>query len=230
MYEVTKLATMKHIETVRNYMDIIVIELLKLYNPIMIDKVNNFDDMSDKNLIDMLMISICDLKKCPITTKHVTEHYLRHNHNIPDKITFVITELLHKAERHDQSKLYNPEAKIFDIYTPKLKNTTYGSDEYKTYLKEMQVALDHHYNNNPHHPEYYTKGIEGMSILDLIEMLLDWKAATLRHDDGDIFKSIEINQKRFNYDDTMKQLFINTIFFIDEKNNHLIYEKSGFKN
>lgn len=58
-------------------------------------------------------------------------------------------------------------------------------------------------------------GILGMSLLDLIEMLCDWKAATLRHDDGDIRKSIEINQKRFGYSDELKTIFLNTLGLIE---------------
>ena len=53
---------------------------------------------------------------------------------------------------HDQSKLHSPEKEIFDEYTPKLAETTYGSEEYKTHLEEMKVALNHHYSKNRHHP------------------------------------------------------------------------------
>jgi len=59
------------------------------------------------------------------------------------------------------------------------------------------------------------KGILGMSLLDLVEMLCDWKAATLRHNDGDIRKSIEINQKRFGYSDELKAIFLNTLPLIE---------------
>lgn len=54
-------------------------------------------------------------------------------------------------------------------------------------------------------------GIRGMSLLDLVEMLCDWKAATMRHLDGDIGRSIEINQKRFGYTDEMKAILQNTV-------------------
>lgn len=112
---------------------------------------------------------------------------------------------------HDDSKLKSPEKEIFDEFTPKLKDCTYGSEEYKTYLKEMKVALDHHYEENRHHPEHFKNGISGMTLVDLCEMISDWKAASLRHADGDIIKSIEINQKRFGYSDDLKQILINTI-------------------
>lgn len=53
--------------------------------------------------------------------------------------------------------------------------------------------------------------ISQMTLLDLTEMLCDWLAASERHDDGDIFKSIELNQKRFGYSDEMKAILLNTL-------------------
>lgn len=82
-------------------------------------------------------------------------------------------------------------------------------------LAEIKPALEHHYANNTHHPEFYPDGIRGMSLLDLVEMLCDWKAATLRHADGDIRKSIEINQSRFKYSDELKQVLLNTLPVIE---------------
>ena len=53
-----------------------------------------------------------------------------------------------------------------------------------------------------------------MNLLDIIEMLCDWKAATKRHNNGNIIKSIEQNQKRFRYSNELKQIFLNTIYFL----------------
>jgi hypothetical protein len=52
--------------------------------------------------------------------------------------------------------------------------------------------------------------LRGMSLLDLIEMAMDWWAASMRHNDGNVFKSVEINQKRFGYSDELKQILMNT--------------------
>lgn len=121
------------------------------------------------------------------------------------------TSLLDRARIHDDSKLVEPEKSVFDVVTPKLAGLTYGSDEYKASLKEMGPALQHHYQHNRHHPEYFgEKGIDGMNLMDLVEMLMDWKAATERHNDGDIFKSIEINVKRFNINDQLAAIIRNT--------------------
>jgi Family of unknown function (DUF5662) len=54
-----------------------------------------------------------------------------------------------------------------------------------------------------------------MDLLDVIEMFCDWKAATMRHDDGDISKSIEINKNRFNYSDDIEQIFKNTVKYFE---------------
>src|SRR5690606_4088546 len=117
-----------------------------------------------------------------------------------------IHELTYRALNHDSSKLAEPEIGIFTEYTPKLRNSTYGSEEYKGFLEGMHGALKHHYENNSHHPEYYRDGIRGMDLADVIEMFCDWYAATMRHEDGDIYKSIEINKKRFGYSDDLEQI------------------------
>lgn len=116
-----------------------------------------------------------------------------------------------RAWGHDDSKLESPEKELFDKYTPLLKGATYGSDRYKQYLKEMGVALEHHYMRNSHHPEHYANGVEDMSLLAIAEMFCDWKAATLRHADGDIMKSIELNQERFGLSNQLRRIFENTV-------------------
>lgn len=124
---------------------------------------------------------------------------------------FLISDLQQRQRLHDQSKLISPEVEVFDEYTSRLSSSTYGSDEYKGFLVSMKPALDHHYAANSHHPEHFVAGILGMSLLDIIEMVADWKAASLRHNDGDIRRSIEINQKRFGYSDELMQIMLNTL-------------------
>jgi hypothetical protein len=136
---------------------------------------------------------------------------LKHINIVQVYLNQVITNFDERSNVHDRSKLNNPEVEIFDEVTPKLAALTYGSPEYFDILKEMKPALDHHYKHNSHHPEHYENGIKGMSLLDLIEMIVDWKAATLRHNDGNLLRSVEQNQKRFGYSDELKQIFLNTI-------------------
>lgn len=134
----------------------------------------------------------------------------RHIERVRNLLNKASIELLRRGEKHDQSKLESPEVELFTEFTPKLSATTYGSEEYNAYKKEMQVALDHHYANNRHHPEFHKNGINDMTLLDLMEMLVDWKAASERHNDGNILKSIEINGERFEMSKQLIQIFENT--------------------
>jgi hypothetical protein len=115
-----------------------------------------------------------------------------------------------RGHDHDLSKLEDPELIVFDEFTPKLADSTYGSPEYNRFLVGMGVGLQHHYEVNDHHPEHFPNGIAEMDLLQMTEMLCDWKAATLRHKDGDLYRSIEQNQKRFGYGDETKRLLLNT--------------------
>src|SRR3989337_294012 len=91
-----------------------------------------------------------------------------------DKLTLA---LVYRAVEHDASKLQEPEKAMFDEWTPKLKEFEFGSDEYKAALAGMGEALKHHYENNCHHPEHFENGVDEMNLLDVIEMVCDWRAA-----------------------------------------------------
>jgi hypothetical protein len=140
-------------------------------------------------------------------TNYETELHIK---TVSHFINIIVRLLLSRAEAHDASKMQEPELSIFVEYTPKLSGSTYGSPEYLEFLKEMEVALEHHYANNKHHPQHFPNGIDDMTLVDLIEMFCDWKAATLRHDNGNLLKSIEINSKRFNIDAQLTKIFKNT--------------------
>lgn len=140
-----------------------------------------------------------------------TEDTKKHIETLQSFLLDMQVNILNRVACHDASKLQEPEKSMYDKFTPMLRGLTYGSDEYKACLKEMGIALQHHYENNTHHPEHYSNGINGMSLLDLLEMLADWMAATQRHADGDILQSLEINKKRFGMSDQLAEIFENTV-------------------
>lgn len=55
-----------------------------------------------------------------------------------------------------------------------------------------------------------------MNLLDVVEMICDWKAATLRQKDGNLLKRIEINAQRFGFDEQFTQILLNTAKMFDE--------------
>lgn len=140
-----------------------------------------------------------------------------HIQNVRHTIIHLIDKIMERALLHDQSKMQTGEVEYFDIFTSKLKDCTYGSEEYKQFLAELKPALDHHYAVSRHHPEHFQDGIRGMNLVDIVEMFCDWYAATKRHKDGDILRSIEINQERFGYSDDLKAVLENTFRDILEK-------------
>lgn len=123
-----------------------------------------------------------------------------------------------RYNEHDASKLVEPELSAFNIATPKLATLEYGSDEYKKSLEELGPALQHHFEHNDHHPEHYENGVRGMSLMALIEMLCDWRAASertkQRTDDPEKVSTFEaglkFNQERFGYSDELAEILLNT--------------------
>jgi len=142
--------------------------------------------------------------------KSAYQETLEHIDVVNRALSLFSIALIYRGINHDHSKLKEPELTTFIKYTPKLSDSTYRSNEYKQFLKEMKPTLEHHYRENRHHPEHFKNGIDGMNLIDLIEMICDWKAATLRHKDGDIKSSIEKNTKRFKISPQLKQILINT--------------------
>lgn len=98
---------------------------------------------------------------------------LLHIKRVNQLMTEAASELIKRANVHDDSKLESPEKELFDKYTPLLKDSKYGTESYNKFFKLMKVALDHHYENNSHHPEHYKNGVNGFDLFDLIEMFFD---------------------------------------------------------
>lgn len=122
----------------------------------------------------------------------------------------ITRELMYRAKVHDRSKFSEAEKATFDRVTPRLAELTFRSAEYTAALKDMGPALDHHYAHNDHHPQHFLGGIEDMDLVQITEMLADWKAASLRHHDGSMRKSLIEQKERFGYGPELDRLLWNT--------------------
>lgn len=120
----------------------------------------------------------------------------------------ILAQLEGRSKYHDASKLKEPEKSIFDQYTWRLKNTVFGSDAYKAQLVGMGEGLKHHYAANRHHPEHFENGINGMTLVDLVEMYCDWQAAAERQ-----HKPIDLDylSKRFGIELQLAGIILNTL-------------------
>jgi len=127
----------------------------------------------------------------------------------------MIEALGRRADTHDQSKLKEPEASQWAKATAELADLEYGSEEYHEALEKLPT--DHHYAANRHHPEHFEDGLEGMHLVDLVEMFADWMAAVERHDDdADIHDSIEENRERFGFGEPLASILHNTADLLDD--------------
>lgn len=135
---------------------------------------------------------------------------LEHIRHVSTNLNNFAIELIKRGNKHDQSKLEEPEKPVFDKYTPELQRYAYGTKEYTDNLKNLDVALEHHYKHNDHHPQFHEKGVDDMDLHQLVEMYCDWRAAILRSKDGNFEKSLAVNEKRFGISPQLIQIFRNT--------------------
>jgi len=149
------------------------------------------------------------LDECRVETQ-------KHIDKVRKYVRFFTDKLTSRGENHDASKMESPEVELFAEHTERLSEIEYGSEEYKKELEALKPALEHHYAVNRHHPEHFPNGINEMNLVDLVELIADWKASSERYNSGNLLKSIEINAKRFNIDDQLTQILLNTARMMDE--------------
>ena len=149
------------------------------------------------------------LDECRVETQ-------KHIEKVRKYIRFFTDKLTSRGVNHDATKLEPPEVELFAEYTPRLATMEYNSEEYKQCLASLKPALDHHYATYRHHPEHFANGINDMNLIDLVEMLADWKAASERQQNGNLLTSIEVNAARFKMTDQLKQILLNTAKTLDE--------------
>lgn len=147
----------------------------------------------------------------PVAIEHCRAETLEHILHVSANIHILIHEMNKRALTHDASKLEEPELSGFAENTEKLGQTNYGSKEYQDLLDSLQDVIKHHHAKNRHHPEHFKNGVNDMDIIDVLEMLCDWIAASDRTKNGNIFQSISYNSERFKIDDQLKSILKNTI-------------------
>ena len=66
---------------------------------------------------------------------------MKHKEWVKDLMGTLIDDMVIRSIHHDDSKMEDPEKSLFDEYSPKLKDCTYGSDEYKEFLKCLTTIM-----------------------------------------------------------------------------------------
>lgn len=138
--------------------------------------------------------------------KKITEHQAQ----VRKLMNLIIADCWVRYLDHDSSKLREPEYSIFERHFGQLQAAEYGTPDYDAALGDVKEAITHHYQANRHHPEHFANGINGMTLIDLCEMLCDWMVAISYGPNGSLAKSIKINTQRFGISSQLVQILENT--------------------
>ncbi len=136
---------------------------------------------------------------------------MEHKHRVRELLDQVVTELTRRGRVHDQTKLEEPELSLLAEHNHKLAGLTHGSPESVACRTMLEPCLKHHYARNRHHPEHFSNGVEGMNLVDLVEMFCDWKASSERHNDGNLRLTLEQNAKRFGIEGQLRKVLQNSL-------------------
>lgn len=128
---------------------------------------------------------------------------LQHVSMVQALLRKVAHRLLERADAHDLSKLAEDELEGM----ARISQNKLGSPEYVSALSSPVVKL--HWSRNSHHPEHFAQGFKDMSVLDVIEMVCDWKATNIVRGRGYLEweKSVDIMAERL-------QLSVQEYYFV----------------
>lgn len=136
---------------------------------------------------------------------------LLHISEVRENLEVMASELRKRGFAHDRTKLQALEFDGFVSTRKKFKKANYGTPEYQECVRLAKPAVDHHYENNRHHVGFHKNGINGMTLVDVMEMVADWKAAARRSPHrkfkdtlGDVLKKCEIEGQ-------LRAIIVNTL-------------------
>lgn len=142
---------------------------------------------------------------------------LVHIHKVQKLLSLCIASLQERLINHDKTKIFSDELVGFAALEDDIRNVSFGSTEYNEVLRNLRDTLEHHYTENRHHPEHFKNGINGMGLIDLLEMTVDWMAAAERSKDGNVMKSLPFQKERYGIGDQLYGIIHNTVEYLDRK-------------
>ena len=133
-----------------------------------------------------------------------------HVSEVKEHLEEFVGELKKRGHAHDRTKFQQLEFDAFVSTREKFKKANYGSKEYKECTDAIKPAVDHHYQNNRHHTGYHKNGINDMTLIDVVEMICDWRAAARRSPDKTFKDTLEYAYKKYGVEPQLVKLLNNT--------------------
>ena len=115
--------------------------------------------------------------------------------------------------RHDSSKLGPEEFEGFCEINRIAREHSIGTPKYEAALRDAP-CIHAHFANNSHHPEYHDS-IEEMGWLDIIEMVMDWKAAVDTYGTNSLRGSLDYQRERHGFTDEQWWLILQTVDWLE---------------
>jgi hypothetical protein len=134
-----------------------------------------------------------------------------HVSEVQENLEIVASILKQKGFAHDRTKFHELEFEAFVSTRDRFKKANYGSPEYQALVEEIKPAVDHHYQNNRHHTGFHENGIDDMNLIDIIEMICDWKAAERRSPDKKLKDTLEYAKNKYKIDTQLFKIIENTL-------------------
>jgi len=136
---------------------------------------------------------------------------LQHQSRVRANIAEMRAKLELRGIRHDMSKLDAEEFDVFASTHEQFKTVNYNTPEYAECVRLAKPAVDAHYAKNSHHTAHYANGFADMSLFDIMEMLADWLAASVRSPDLTFVESLPAAFDRYDIPINMRIVILNTL-------------------
>jgi hypothetical protein len=135
-----------------------------------------------------------------------------HRQRVFNLMSRLSQEVMRRGNDHDESKLGPEELPHYIATIDEFEQHAYGSDGYHKAKESLGPAVLHHYKHNRHHPEHFGGDIGKMNLVDLLEMLADWKSATQNHPEkpGNMAKSISLAVDKYKISPELSRILYNT--------------------
>lgn len=159
--------------------------------------------MEQQSVIDKQDFEVAKMRARAVTKSHIAR--------VQALMADFEAKLHDRACFHDESKFSEVEIEPLarmQMLIDREGQAPYGSQEYKRRTAMLGPMLEHHYENNSHHPEHYPEGVDGMDLLDVVEMFFDWKAASERGEESAM--NLTAACERFRVSPQLQRIFENT--------------------
>lgn len=101
---------------------------------------------------------------------------MRHIELVRISLEKISQEFRIRGMKHDLSKFRRDEFQGFCRIGAAVEDHPYPSEEYFQAMKDNEEVVNLHKKRNSHHPEFHEEPAS-MNWLDIIEMVVDWRAA-----------------------------------------------------